>query len=276
MVPQTLTHTPLHETLTRVASLNEYLNVQLGTPEGDDWFSPAAFLQDETVLDILWTRIATEAKTADRPYLKQSVFGTYIWQLTVCGVASYLIARRVPDLSATNAMLHIDDKGWIDAMALLTPRFACLPGDPAADAYATVVPDDDALRRFYLRVLLTEHIEAFMGAMKSRYKYGLRAMQETIADRITGSLIWLLKDLERKAEIHAEIEAFLALLPFTSKSGVLEVPFEGRVEPFLKRASCCMSYRLPQYGYCTSCPLQPEEERVRRFQAYFAGSGSHA
>lgn len=271
MVSQTLTHTPLRETLTRVASLNDHLKVQLGTPGGDDWFSPAAFLQDETVLETLWTRLATEAKTTDRVYLKQSAFGAYIWQLTVCGVASYLIARRVPDLSATNTMLHLDDKGWIDAMALLTPRFACLPGDPATDdAYATVVPDDETLRRFYLQALLTEHVEAFMGAMKSRYKYGLRAMQETLADRIAGSLIWLLKDLERKAEIHAEVEAFLALLPFTSKSGVLEVPFEGGSEPFLKRASCCMSYRLPQHGYCTSCPLQPEEERIARFQAYLA------
>lgn len=111
-----------------------------------------------------------------------------------------------------------------------------------------------------------------MGVMKAHYKHGLRAMQETLADRIAGSLIWLLKDLGRKAEIHTEVEAFLSLLPFTSKSGVLEVAHEGQVEPFLKRASCCMSYRLPQYGYCTSCPRQPEEERIARFQAYLAES----
>jgi ferric iron reductase protein FhuF len=263
----------VQETLTQVASLNDYLNVQLGTPEGDDWFTPAAFLEDETVLELLWTRTSAEAKTADRAYLKQSVFGSYIWLLTVSGIGTYLLARRIPDLSAENVVLHVDDKGWIDELALLTPRFACLPDDPAAeDPHATVVPDGDALRRFYLQGLLTGHLEAFMETMKSRYKYGLRAMQETMADRIAGSLIWLLKDLERKAEIRAEVEAFLALLPFSSKSGVLEVPFEGRCEPFLKRASCCMSYRLPQYGYCTSCPLQPEEERIKRFQAYLAES----
>ncbi len=122
---------------------------------------------------------------------------------------------------------------------------------------------------------MTEHLDAFIEMMKARYKYGLRAMQETLADRLAGTLIWLLKEQGEAARIHSEVTAFLNLLPFKTKSGVLEVPFGGRCEPFLKRASCCLSYRLPQYGYCASCPLQSEEERIGRFQAYLA-EVSHA
>jgi hypothetical protein len=101
-------------------------------------------------------------------------------------------------------------------------------------------------------------------------------MQETLADRVAGTLLWLLKEHGAGERPRAEVAAFLALLPFKSKSGVLEVPCEGRCELVLNRASCCMSYRLPQHGYCTSCPLQPEEERFQRFQVYFAGSDGHA
>lgn len=270
---QTLTPSPLQDTLSRAAALSEYFKVEVGTPTGEGWTTPAAFLEDERVLGTLWSRTSARAKTTDRAYLKQSVFGSYIWMLTVSGIGTYLLARRVPDLSAENTVLHMKPDGDIDQIALVTPRFACLPNDPAAnDPHAVVVADMDALRRFYLRVLVDEHLVAFMGTMKSRYKYGLRAMQETLADRVVGTLIWLLKERGEKERIGGEVEAFSSLLPFKSKSGVLEVPFEGRCEPFLKRASCRLSYRLPEHGYCTSCPLQPEEERIARFQAYLANS----
>jgi len=271
---QTVTPTPLQDTLTRAAALSDYLKVSVGTPTGEDWFTPATFVDDEGVLETLWTRTAEAAKTGDRAYLKGSVFGSYIWMLTVSGVATYLLARRVPDLSARNTVLHVDEAGWIDALALKEPCFACLPDDPAANSpHAAVVPDLGTLRRFYLQGLLTEHLEAFMAVMKFRYKYGRRAMQETLADRIVGTLIWLLKEQGEKERIDGEVETFSSLLPFKSGSGVLEVPFGGRCEPFLKRASCCLSYRLPEHGYCTSCPLQSEEEQIARFQAYLANPG---
>ncbi len=274
-MPQTLTATPLQATLTQAAALNEDFKVQVGTPTGPDWFTPAAFLDDPAVLDLLWTRTAEGAETTDRPYLKHSVFGSYIWLLMISGIGTYLLARRVPDLSAANTALHVNEEGWIDALALLRPRFACLPDDAAAaDPDATVVPDRGGLRAYYLETLLNGHLEPFMDVMKARYNNGLRAMQETFADRVAGTLIWLLKEQGGEARVREEVAAFLALLPYKTKSGVLEVPFEGRCEPFLKRASCCMSYRLPQHGYCTSCPLQPTEERVRRFQAYLANPGA--
>lgn len=268
---QTLHTNPLQDTLTCAASLSDYLKVSVGSPTGTDWFAATTFLDDEKVLDLLWSRASEAAKTTDRAYLKQSVFGSYIWMLGVCGIATYLLARRVPDLSARNTVLHVDGAGWIDALALRKPRFACLPDDPAADSpHVVVLPDLDSLRQYYLRVFLGENTAPLMEAMKARFKYGLGAMRETVADRIVGTLIWLLKDHGEGARVHEEVDAFLALLPFKSKSGILEVPFEGRCEPFLKRASCCLSYKLPEHSYCTSCPLQPEEERIARFQAYLA------
>jgi ferric iron reductase protein FhuF len=268
---QTLALSALQATLAQAAALNGYFKVEVGTPTGSDWFTPAAFLDDPATLGLLWSRTSQGAKTSDRPYLKQAVFGSYIWMLTVSGLATYLLARRVPDLSAGNAVLHVNHEGWIDALALREARFACLPDDPASgDPQAVVVPDLEALRRYYLRALLDENLVPFMDTLKARFKYGLGAMRETVADRIVGTLIWFVKEHEGGERVHEEVEAFLGLLPYTTKSGVLEVPFEDRCELFLKRASCCMSYRLPQYGYCTSCPLQPEEERVRRFQAYLA------
>jgi len=259
-------------TLERTTKLSTYINLELGAPAGENWFTPAELLSKHTPhLDEMWGRIAAHYETTDKGYLKQTVFGNAIWQPVVSGLACYLADRRVPDLSAGNVVLHLDAEGWVDRVALKAPRFACLPDDPAAtDPQAVVVPDLDALRRFYLQGLLTEYLELLMETMKSRYKYGLRAMQETLADRVVGTLIWLLKELGEAGRVYDEVAAFSALLPFKTKSGVLEIPYGGRCELFLKRASCCLSYKLPQYSYCTSCPLQSEEERVRRFQAYLA------
>lgn len=268
---QTLTPPPLQDTLTQAAAFSEYFKVSLGTPPGEDWFAAQAFVDDERALETLWNRAAEAAKTTDRAYLKQSVFGSYLWLLCVSGIGTYLLARRVPDLSAGNTVLHLSPEGDLDELALREPRFACLPDDPAAASpHAVVVPDMDALRRFYLRVFLDENVAPFMDTMKVRFKYGLGAMRETVADRVAGTLIWLLKDQGKGARVREEVDAFLALLPFKTKSGVLEVPYEERCELFLKRASCCLSYKLPQYGYCTSCPLQPEAVRIERFQAYLA------
>jgi len=40
----------------------------------------------------------------------------------------------------------------------------------------------------------------------------------------------------------------------------LAVPYNTKV--FHRRASCCLYYRLPQGGLCTSCPLETDEKRL--------------
>jgi hypothetical protein len=269
----TLTTSPLHETLERLPDLSGELHLRSGTPSGEGWFAPGEEGHVEGLLETVWARLADADRTTDRPYLKQSVFGSYVWQLTACGIGAYLTCGRVPDLSANNVALYVDATGWVDEVALITPRFACLPGDPGAHhPLATVVPDPDALRRSLVDVLLTRHLESIMQAMRTRYRYGMRAMRETLADRIVASLLWLLKERGEDERIHTEVAAFLRLLPYESRSGVLEVPMHDRCESFLDRASCCMSYRLPKYGYCKSCPLQSKEERIERFQAHLAAT----
>jgi len=276
---QTLVRAPLQTTLERVTALSDYINVELGEPEGDDWFSPGAiFAMSSPHLEGMRERMRAYHKTDNTAFLKVSVFANYLWMPVVTGIACYLAARRVPDLSAANMRVHINAQGWVDPIALLTPRFVCLPDGPAvSDPDATVVPDEAALRAYYAHTLFDGHLKSALNVFRARLKLGKATMEKTLADRVTDTVIWLSKELCQDQDaptlretICRDMEGFLEAIKLTGKSGVLEVEHAGRRQLFLKRQSCYLSYKLPEHGYCASCPLQSEEECVRRFQAYLA------
>ena len=131
-----LTH-PLAETGTAVDELNEWLDVRVGWPDDSTGWIRCADVDVDVIAD--WeARIDPRVLQMYGRTHPMTVSGFALdWYASLPGVvggACFRQARRVPRLDrASLAFRCHPEEQYPDAVALLDPRFWCLPSDPDAD-----------------------------------------------------------------------------------------------------------------------------------------------
>jgi ferric iron reductase protein FhuF len=264
---------PIAADFERLNTLNEYVSLQTGRPDGENWYSPEEFTQpDSPALDEILGRIRGKTGCDDRHFLAASFAGGYVWQMAVVGVGCFLAAHRLPDLSADNLRMRFDDNGWNDRLSFIRERFYALSDDSeATDSNALVVDNNDMLRDL-LRQQMENHMSRVIDALKAKTTMGKRGMWGIVADRMAGIVIHATEQLGQSETCEHEVEALIQVAdsPLKGKTGVMRAEHNGHQEMYLKRGSCCQYYKVPGYGYCITCPLQSKEERERRMREYVA------
>ncbi|WP_157440624.1 (2Fe-2S)-binding protein [Actinokineospora inagensis] len=180
------------------------------------------------------------------------------WYLWVPGYLASLLfhhERRVPSLRPADLAFRMaSPRPHPDGIAVLSPRFACLPDDPAAGTpEATVVPDERALAAL-LRGRFATHAARFVDVYGPQVRLGRRMLWAAATDVLDTSL-WL-AGRYGGAEDEGVLDAALVLgdgpAPFTSGSTLRPVP-DGTWTR--RRESCCFHYLLAAgQGTCESCP----------------------
>lgn len=265
---------PLARTLERVGEMSDHLNVRLETPSGEGWFPASKFAdKDSPHLDAFMQRVGGELGTRDRSVMASFFFGYYNWQIVAPVVICYLAEDRVPDTSASNLALHVNEGGRVDDLAILEEKFAALPDDPAAGhPGVTVVEDREALRRYFLDRFVGEHLPPVVESMRSRTPLGRRALWAAVADRCASTVIRVSGQLQKEYLRQSEVEAFVGEPPLKGGTGIVYVEHAGREGMFLKRGACCFNYKLTGEN-CATCPLLRSEERERRLKEHLARQG---
>jgi hypothetical protein len=239
---------PLEGTLQRVAARSDRWHARLGVPDEPGWLTPAAVLDR---LDELIGRVAAAYRTDDA-----AVAGTFFlngYARAAIGVALVTLAteRRVPDVAPGNVALFFPPSGIAREIALVTPSFAALPDDPA-DGHpgAIVVPDVEALRGWLRDRFVGGHIGALVEPLRARTRRGPRAIWATASDMCSGALAILAQESGSSEALDAEVRAFLSNCAPLVEATPLSAGW--------RRRTCCLAYRLPGYGLCSSCPcLEP-------------------
>lgn len=264
---------PLWMTLKRVPRAMPYLGVAVGLPRQPDWYAAhALFAPDAAIYPRLAATYTAKHAEATRAYIGMSVFRGAIWNMTAAAVACWLLDRRVPDLSAGKAWLHWNASGYFDALALADPRAWSLSDDPAAD-HPTLTPlADGGAARARLREQLEAYTAAVSADVNAQSGLGAPALWATTADCAAQAVIDALKHLGRTSEIDAEIAALINLPDsrLNGLAGVVWIDAQRGAQPYLDRAACCLSYIIPAYGYCSTCPLLSTDERRARLHAHAA------
>jgi hypothetical protein len=262
----------LASTFETLGALSSYLKVRVEQPEGEGWL-PATNLSDSATSyhATLRARIGARYSTTDRHFIAMTLFSNAMWQVVVAGFASYLVARRVPDLRRANIALHWDEHGWAETLALASGRFAALPDDPAiGHPDLDVLPDRDTLRGRLIEHLVGDFLPPLVDHLSAISPLGQRVLWSVVADRCAGTIIWLCEELGLQSICRAEVDALLQAVPHGNKTGILTIDHNGQQHMFLRRGTCCLSYKTPAHDYCSTCPLLPEDERVRRLRDYMA------
>jgi hypothetical protein len=258
-------------TLGRAGALLRWHDLQAGRPDGDGWVACT------DVLPVLDGWLADVAASCQAPPETAASYwlGWYADGVAAAAIPTFVAERRVPDLAPANLSLHRDDGHWVDASAVHGPALTVLPDDPAAGhPAATVVADVDALRRHLSAALLT-HLAPVVEAVRQRVRLGLRVRWGLVADSIAGTFLEVGRGLGDQRAAAAEADAFLAVAAPTLRARPTWVPLEhrGTCHVFLRRSACCLAYKTPDSGYCTSCPSTPAEEREQRLRAWLDEEG---
>jgi ferric iron reductase protein FhuF len=258
---------PLATTLARVSALDEWLAAEIAPSAGTDWFEATEL--GARLPDILG-QIGDHWRTDDGRVQAAFFIHGHCWRIAAPAIACYLAESRVPDVSPGNVAVRFDRQGAAAAPSLRSSRFAGLP----ADGQATLAcADSDALRG-WLRERLEHHLAFVVSALRAHSPLGVRAQWALAADACASAYLWAGKKLGDQDRACAEAGALLAApgSPLRSRGTFLDLEHAGRHEIFLRRGSCCLSYRLPEPTYCATCPLIPMEETERRLRDYLENS----
>jgi hypothetical protein len=267
-------------------TLSPYLQAEVGRQVGEGWRSPLDyFAPGSRELAEAAAACTRRLQAATAPVAASSLLQNYQWLVIGCAIGSFLLDRRVPDLSADQLQVEFaqsaeaapgDDAQEPVRLAFGSGRFAVLPGDEAAghpDAW--IVRDEDALRT-YLRTSLEAHFAPIVERLHAHFGAATRGMWLNVADRSASNFIWLMQELDPAvgiAPIREEIEHLLRSPGsplYTTKVGVVELALQGKTHCFHDRATCCYWYRTEGGEYCSTCPRRTKEDRNAQLLGWLA------
>lgn len=198
-------------------------------------------------------------------------------------IAGLVGARRVTDPGADNTELLFDGEGRPAGASPVTPRYAALAGDneAAADPWAEIVDDDDALFSWVCSRLFDGHLAALVDVLHDIAPVGRRLLWGNVAAATAGAFAALsaaelpcAATTSRGAQMVHDARRLLSEpgSPIEGLADVFAVDHNGGIRLFVRRETCCLRYRLPDAPpTCLSCRLMPEAERRRRIALKLAG-----
>jgi len=251
--------TPVAESITRVATQSDDVEVRFGLPATrGDWVLCSDMLADPSLFGdwrkTLGSWLADEyGKSSDRATAGY-VMG---WYLGVPGGLAGLLfhsARRVPSLRPADLAFRIagDDRPHVAGVALLSDEFVCLPDDPEGNHPAATVVADEAALAAVLRARYVAHAASFVAAYASTVRLSRRMLWAAATDALDKG-VWLAGRLCGDEGTGVSDAAMLLpkkIEPFTSASTLRMVDGEWT----RKRESCCFTYVLPGAEACETCP----------------------
>ena len=276
MTTTEVTH-PLTGTATAANELNEWLNVRIGWPEDRAGWVDCADVDATAIAD--WeARVDPQVLQRYGQTHPMTVSGFVLdWYASLPGVvggACFRQARRVPRLDrASLAFRCHPEEQYPEAVALLDPRFWCLPDDPdASHPDADVVASEAALAAV-LRCAVRAHADDFLAGYAGGAKLARRHLLGAFFDGLdTG--VWY----GGSAEVPAAPEVLqlgALVLPgstseFADPSTVYRLTdARGREHLSRRRVGCCYYYKVSENGEaCATCPRVNDAERVERYAEF--------
>jgi hypothetical protein len=256
---------PLADSLAKVSTMQEQVELRLGTPPGAgaDWVNCAELLATPAGFDRWRAELAGSLtdRYGEAPSRTTAGYVMY-WYLFVPGYVGALLfhhERRVPSLRPADlAFTTASPRPHPSGIAVLTPAFACLPDDPAAGTPETTTVRDEHALAALLRARYVAHANRFVRVFGPTVRFGRHTLWAAATDVLDTSL-WLAGRYagdEGSGVLDAALVLADRFAPLTSATTLRAVPGEdGRPHWTRRRESCCFHYLLGAgQGVCETCP----------------------
>lgn len=216
------------------------------------WLTPARIAASPRLIDRLLYEYGAHLKLPrDRRTQAAYFVLDYTWYAFAPLVAAHLAAGVVPSLRGREVSV------WLDP----TSRAGCLAlGEPSLREGGIEALRDEVV----------EHMAPVVDALARHGCIGSRAAWLGIGDRLVGALEFIGPPLGQGQRALADAEALVHRpgSPLDSpRHRFVACDHLGVRRTIGVRASCCRSYRTLEGGYCDTCPLVSEDERLERIRA---------
>lgn len=246
----------------------EWFGLVAGAPAGPGWFGRDELLSDGAAGLRAWLEGIEGAFRAPPATAAAYALGWYASAVVTAAVTLLVAESRAVPAGAAVVRVHRAPGWWPDAAAVdpVGGTLLVLPGDElAGTAGVTVVPDPEALRAAVVADCL-DHLEPVAAAVGDLSRLGRRSRLALVADAIGIAAAEAGRLAGSPAAGVAQAGGLLAAagtrLPYRPAWQATEDACAPRLA--LRRAGCCLAYRVPGQEACTSCPRLSDAERSAR------------
>jgi hypothetical protein len=255
-----------------------WIEVSVGRPGGEEWVTLEQILAPgNRVLDDLVAEAGADPRRPGQ-LVARSVFG----ELAFCFLAPQVLTLsqqgRLPILDGGRIWLEPASKDPA-LVAWETDRVLVLEGDPliGSPGVSTLPGSDDLYRELVDWSVKT--LQPLLEAVRNRVRAGRNGLWGSVTD-FFAEVGPQFEDVDPGPGLErlARFERVAAGTPIGRPVPIIQVPRPEGERVQTGRAGCCLFYKepadpadeMPEHlqgpweRYCTTCPLLPEEEAVRR------------
>lgn len=263
------TSSPLLAIYAELRAFRPKWHVDMGKPAGKGemgWIAGTDFLNAATgPFHELLSRIGERAQTSDRKTIAAAFALRYGWSAGVA-IAPYLTHQCAPNLALDNVSLKFTDSTLFERVALHRPEGVMLQREgvkPHPSVQLLYSPPDLLAR---LRESLVEQASAIVETLHDWSGFSRKGIWGMITSSWGAQFIHIHGEIATQTSGLPKVRQFFAGndLAARTQPDFYPVTYKQVTHVYHRRATCCRYYLLPQGGYCASCPLIPQEERVQR------------
>ncbi|PZF83822.1 (2Fe-2S)-binding protein [Jiangella anatolica] len=268
---------PLARTLGRASRAHDWLGLTLSPGRVPDGFVRTSDVDESYVTTWEAAAVAGQVTEYGRSHpLTTSgyVLGWYADVVSVTAARCFFVDRRVPRLGRESLAFRCHpEHPYPDDVAVLDPRFWCLPCDDAAAHPDATVVDDEAALAAVLRAEVRAHADAFLATFRTGARLPRRHLLGAFFDGIDSGF-WL-----HTSALAATEEQVVATARTTLPGGAdhfadpssyyTVVDDRGRSHLTRRRISCCFYYKVADDGLpCTTCPRTSDADRAAQLSRF--------
>ncbi|PID43049.1 MAG: hypothetical protein CSB48_07045 [Proteobacteria bacterium] len=225
---------------------------EVGQPDSAGWVDGDALRDAESgEFNRLLKTIGINLNTERRKVIAACFALRFGW-LSGIAFGPFLINETVPDVRLCNLSLKFSKKALFEKAAL-----------HRLQVFDKGEPWQPPIHQ--LQAALIMQAQPVVNALQRWSEFPRQAIWAQIASSWSAQCAQLLQALGRVDETMPLLNSFFAesSLPTKSLPRIYPVTFEGHRRYFHESASCCLYYKVSG-GYCESCPLIDEDERLRK------------
>ena len=243
--------TTVPDVFERLASYGDRYEVHRGLDGADDWIACDRLLDptsDELGRVLEAERVASGQVSAHATAL--TVMAIYAGTVTASALLAWALDDVVVDMRAANTAIRLSEHHDFEAVGVREPAVLDAPVETLVEQ------------------VLDDHLLPLAAALHERTRAGLRQLRGGVAHGCAAAFCIASRLGADVDTLEAAYARFLA----ASTGGldrlgeVVRLEEDGRAGLFYLRNTCCLYYTSAEQSKCSSCCLDPVEDRVANYR----------